>query len=55
MMYFFVCRSSQLQYRLNLYELRENRSIKPKAFMHMVSNLLYSKRYMYGHPEIQVQ
>ncbi len=40
-----TCRSNKLKYQLNLYQLRENRQIKPKAFMHMVSNLLYSRRY----------
>ena len=41
-----TCRSNKLKYQLNLYQLRENRQIKPKAFMHMVSNLLYSRRYI---------
>jgi len=35
----------RLKFRLNLYELRENRSIKPKTFMSMVSNLLYERRF----------
>lgn len=42
-----VFSSSKLKYQLNLYQLRENRQIKPKAFMHMTSNLLYSKRFGY--------
>lgn len=35
----------KLKFRLNLYELRENRNIKPKTFMSMVSNLLYERRF----------
>lgn len=35
----------RLQFRLNLYELRENRRIKPKTFLSMVSNLLYERRF----------
>jgi len=37
--------SNRLKFRLNLYELRENRSIKPKTFLSMVSNLLYERRF----------
>jgi 20S proteasome subunit beta 3 len=37
-------RSQRLKFRLNLYELKEGRQIKPKTFMSMVSNLLYEKR-----------
>eukprot|EP00918_Siedleckia_nematoides_P027664 GHVU01059607.1.p1 GENE.GHVU01059607.1~~GHVU01059607.1.p1 ORF type:complete len:206 (+),score=14.66 GHVU01059607.1:52-669(+) len=37
--------SQRLKFRLNLYELRENRRIKPKTFMSMVSNLLYERRF----------
>lgn len=35
----------RLRFRLNLYELRENRRIKPKTFVSMVSNLLYERRF----------
>nr|CAG4641999.1 EOG090X0CE5 [Eurycercus lamellatus] len=35
----------KLRFRLNLYELRENRKIKPQTFSSMVSNLLYEKRF----------
>lgn len=35
----------RLRFRLNLYELRENRKIKPKTFSAMVSNLLYERRF----------
>jgi 20S proteasome subunit beta 3 len=37
--------SQKLKFRLNLYELRENRHIKPKTFMSMISNLLYERRF----------
>ncbi|XP_014664133.1 PREDICTED: proteasome subunit beta type-3-like [Priapulus caudatus] len=37
--------SQRLKYRLNLYTLRENREIKPKTFMSVVSNLLYERRF----------
>lgn len=37
--------SQRLNFRLNLYELRENRKIKPKTFLSMVSNLLYERRF----------
>lgn len=37
-------RSQRLKFRLNLYELKEGRQIKPKTFMSMVSNLLYERR-----------
>ena len=35
----------RLRFRLNLYELKENRRMKPKAFANMISNLLYEKRF----------
>ena len=37
--------SNRLNFRLNLYTLRENRDIKPETFMNMVSNLLYERRF----------
>jgi len=37
--------AQRLKFRLNLYELRENRQIKPKTFLSMVSNLLYERRF----------
>lgn len=37
--------SQRLNFRRKLYELRENRAIKPKTFMSMVSNLLYERRF----------
>jgi len=37
--------SQRLKFRLNLYELRENRQVKPKTFLSMVSNLLYERRF----------
>lgn len=41
----FVFRAQRLKFRLNLYELKEGRQIKPKTFMSMVSNLLYERRW----------
>jgi len=37
--------SQRLKFRSNLYELAENKHIKPKTFSSMVSNLLYEKRF----------
>ncbi|KAI0227483.1 Proteasome subunit beta type-3 [Lamellibrachia satsuma] len=37
--------SQKLKFRLNLYELKENRRIRPKTFMSVVSNLLYERRF----------
>eukprot|EP00124_Ichthyophonus_hoferi_P003856 Ihof_evm1s368 gene=Ihof_evmTU1s368 len=37
--------SQKLAFRLNLYNLRENREIKPKTFMSLVSSMLYEKRF----------
>mmetsp|Transcript_42162 Transcript_42162/g.83828 ORF Transcript_42162/g.83828 Transcript_42162/m.83828 type:complete len:205 (-) Transcript_42162:179-793(-) len=34
-----------LNFRCNLYKLRENREIKPEAFSAMLSSLLYEKRF----------
>ena len=42
---FSSCHSAQrLKFRLNLYELKEGRQIKPYTLMSMVANLLYEKR-----------
>ncbi|XP_015519866.1 proteasome subunit beta type-3 [Neodiprion pinetum] len=35
----------RLRFRLNLYELKEDRKIHPKTFSSMISNLLYEKRF----------
>lgn len=35
----------RLRFRLNLYELKENKKISPKTFTSMISNLLYEKRF----------
>jgi 20S proteasome subunit beta 3 len=37
--------AERLKFRVNLYELRENRRIKPKTLMSVVSNLLYERRF----------
>ena len=34
-----------LQFRLNLYKLREEREMSPKVFSHLLSTLLYEKRF----------
>lgn len=36
--------AQRLKFRLNLYELKEGRPIKPYTLMSMVANLLYEKR-----------
>lgn len=41
----FFLSQQRLKFRLNLYELQENRHIKPKTFSSMVSNLLYERRF----------
>lgn len=33
------------RFRLEMYEMRENRQIKPKTFANMVSSTLYAKRF----------
>ena len=33
-----------LQFKLNLYQLKENRKIQPKTFMNMVASMLYQHR-----------
>ncbi|KAL0276734.1 UNVERIFIED_CONTAM: hypothetical protein PYX00_004243 [Menopon gallinae] len=35
----------RLKFQLNLYELKENRKMAPKTFAHMLSNLLYERRF----------
>ncbi|XP_058810242.1 proteasome subunit beta type-3 [Phymastichus coffea] len=35
----------RLRFRLNLYELKENRKIHPEIFGSMISNLLYERRF----------
>nr|XP_034376377.1 proteasome subunit beta type-3-like [Arvicanthis niloticus] len=37
--------AQRLEFRLNLYELKEGRQIKPYTLMSMVANLLYEKRF----------
>lgn len=39
-----ACSSQTLKFRHNLYKLREERDMKPKAFGHLVSSMLYEKR-----------
>jgi len=35
----------RFKFRTNLYKLREEREIKPKPFAHLVSSMLYEKRF----------
>lgn len=35
----------KLKFRVNLYQLREERDIEPKPFARMVSKMLYERRY----------
>ena len=37
--------AQKFKFRHNLYELRENRKMKPETFAHVVSNILYEKRF----------
>eukprot|EP00040_Diaphanoeca_grandis_P038871 m.257579 g.257579 ORF g.257579 m.257579 type:complete len:205 (-) comp35439_c0_seq1:364-978(-) len=37
--------SSKLDFRTNLYKLREERDMEPATFMNMISSLLYEKRF----------
>ena len=37
----------KLRFRTNLYELRENRQIRPKTLASVVANMLYEKRFGY--------
>lgn len=37
--------AQRVKFRVNLYELRENRRIKPKTFGSMISNMLYERRF----------
>lgn len=51
---YIVFRAQRLKFRLNLYELKEGRQIKPKTFMSMVSNLLYERRWVWTAVTLQV-
>lgn len=37
----------RLEYRCKMYELREDRKIKPSVFSNMLANMLYEKRFGY--------
>ena len=39
-----TCRSANLEFRVNMYKLREERDIKPATFGHLLSSMLYEKR-----------
>ena len=35
----------KIEFRMNMYELKESRQMKPKTFANMVSNMLYERRF----------
>ncbi|OTF71084.1 hypothetical protein BLA29_013547, partial [Euroglyphus maynei] len=37
--------AQKIKFRVNLYELRENRRFRPKTFGSMISNMLYERRF----------
>ncbi|ELU08769.1 hypothetical protein CAPTEDRAFT_228896 [Capitella teleta] len=37
--------AQRLKFRVNMYELRENRKMKPQTMLSVVSNLLYERRF----------
>ncbi|OON17694.1 peptidase, T1 family, partial [Opisthorchis viverrini] len=41
----YACEQSRLQFRKNVYELRENKSIRPKTLATILANLLYERRF----------
>lgn len=45
LIYYFYNIYDSLSCRMNLYELKENRIMKPKTFSAMLSNVLYEKRF----------
>src|SRR3989338_5107287 len=36
----------KLKFRMNMYNLKEEREIKPSSFANLMSNILYEKRYV---------
>lgn len=43
-LFYYFCRYQRLVFRHKLYELREERNMKPETFASLVSALLYEKR-----------
>lgn len=39
--------AEKLKFRVNLYQLREERDIEPKPFARMVSSMLYERRCVF--------
>ena len=37
-------RSELLRYKVNMYKMREERTIQPQTFAHLLSSTLYEKR-----------
>lgn len=40
------CSEQNVRFQLKMYQLREERAIKPAVFANLVSNMLYEKRYV---------
>lgn len=40
-----IHRHEQLRYRLNMYTIKEERTMEPETFIHLVSSTLYEKRW----------
>jgi 20S proteasome alpha/beta subunit len=43
-----MCRYQRLVFRHKLYQLREERDMKPETFASLVSAILYEKRFGFG-------
>jgi len=44
MLSYLHCSANKLKFNLNMYQLRENKKMKPKVFMGLVSSVLYERR-----------
>lgn len=42
-----LCRVAKMEFRKNLYELKEGRSMEPRTYMNVLSNVLYEHRYLF--------
>lgn len=45
-LYIYIHSHQKFDFRTKLYELREERPIKPSVFSNLVSTMLYEKRYV---------
>lgn len=39
----------RFRYRLNMYKMKEERTIEPETFAHLVSSTLYERRYVHSY------